>query len=343
MNPTVTIGIPVYQRLQYLPQILRIVNEQDYPEIELLISDNGMNGTKVSEMVNQHYPGAFKFRQNGSIVSISQHFNQLVRAASGKYFLLLADDDEISPNYVSELVARMESHSAAAVAVSRQEIIDESGAVVGGSKPGLPETLSGTEFIRAAWQTHEYRFQCFATVLARTESIKACGGYPDFTTGTHNDDALLIKLCLNGDVALSDRCCFRWRVYETSHGWSLSIDALAKASREFLKFVEKDPVLRDFAARNPEDWARMRKTLIELGWKTYYLRWRGLYRRRLTQREWVRAAFALPFIPAYYRLVARVMLSRLTTPLVAPLKKHLPRQYEIYRRARYGSSSRSAH
>lgn len=46
MSKLVTIGIPIYRRLEYLPQVLKIVEEQDYPSIELLVSDNGMNGTK---------------------------------------------------------------------------------------------------------------------------------------------------------------------------------------------------------------------------------------------------------------------------------------------------------
>jgi hypothetical protein len=101
-----------------------------------------MNGSQVSDIVSTHYNRPFRFRQNPSTVSISTHFNQIINAASGKYFVMLADDDELSPNYVSELVRRLEQHPEASVAIAMQEIIDENGAVIRRSKDALPEILS---------------------------------------------------------------------------------------------------------------------------------------------------------------------------------------------------------
>jgi hypothetical protein len=93
------------------------------------------------------------------------------------------------------------------------------------------------KFIEAAWGTHEYKFECFATFLARTEAVKACAGHPDFYKGHGNDDALLLKLCLHHGVVFSDRCTFRFRSYESSHGLASSILDLAQAYREFFSFL----------------------------------------------------------------------------------------------------------
>src|SRR5688572_32233840 len=108
MAELVTIGIPVYQRLSFLPNVLRSVNQQDYPNIELIVSDNGINGTAILSILKEHCPRTFKFRQNPQVETMSTHFNQIINAASGKYFMLLCDDDEISSNYVSELVGLLE-------------------------------------------------------------------------------------------------------------------------------------------------------------------------------------------------------------------------------------------
>src|SRR5918992_499415 len=175
MGKLVTIGIPIYKRLEYLPNVLNVVNSQNYPHIELLVSDNGMNGPKVPAIVERHYSRPFTFRQNDSTVGLSKHFNQIVDAASGEYFLMLADDDEISPNYVSELVSQLERHPQASVALSKQEIINERGAKIREGKDELPDVLSGADFIPNAWHSHAYDFECFATFLAKTEQIKACG------------------------------------------------------------------------------------------------------------------------------------------------------------------------
>ena len=112
----VTIGIPVYERLQYLPRVLDVVTSQDYPSIELIVSDNGMNGGAVQEILKRHYPTA-RFRQNAETVDIITHFNQIVHQASGDYYVPLQDDDEISSNYVSELVKLLERYPQASFAM----------------------------------------------------------------------------------------------------------------------------------------------------------------------------------------------------------------------------------
>lgn len=49
MSRLVTIAIPVYRRLNYLPGVLSAVALQNYDEIELIVSDNGQNGTAVED------------------------------------------------------------------------------------------------------------------------------------------------------------------------------------------------------------------------------------------------------------------------------------------------------
>jgi glycosyltransferase involved in cell wall biosynthesis len=304
MADLVTLAIPIYKRLDFLPSVLRIVGLQDYPNIELIVSDNGMNGANVPAIVNEYYSGKFRFRQNPVTASMSTHFNQIINAASGKYFMILCDDDEISSNYVSELVAHLERNPQASIALSKQEIIDESGATIRRSSDNLPSLLTGPEFIKAAWHTYSYRFEGFATFLARTEDLKACGGYPEFHKGHSHDDALVVKLCLDNYVALSSECTFRFRVYESSHGLSISIQDVAEATRDFLRFLNSDPRIQQFAAAQPVEWQELKQIVGRMNWECYYNRWKGIYRKRLTTSEWLKAAFALPFIPAYYTNVA---------------------------------------
>jgi len=309
MTKLVTVGLPVYRRLDYLPQALQSLDAQDYPSIELIVSDNGMNGPRIPEIVARYYSRPYRFRQNPSTVPIAVHFNQLVDEASGEYFILLSDDDEVSPNYVSEMVSSLERHPHASVALSRLDVMDEAGRVVRSSdERGFPlDVLSAEQFIRA-WCLGEYDFVGFVTNLARTYDIREVGGYPDFPNGNGIDNALLIKLCLNSDIAFTRRCTFRYRVYGASEGLSASYRGLAQASRRFLEFLETDPRILEFADAQPDQWAQMRSHLVKMTWGTYYRRWVYMYRERLTRVQWVRAAFSMPFLPAYYRRVAPTLM-----------------------------------
>ena len=327
MGELVTVAIPVYRRLQYLPHVLENVAAQDYPDIELLISDNGMNGDAVRQLVDEHYPRPYRFRQNASTVGMSEHFNQLIDSASGKYFVILADDDEITPNYVSQLVASLEKPGVSA-SISIQQTIDESGNLLRSSLDTVPETLSGSDFIRAAWLTHEYEYESFSMFLARTEDLRACGGFPLFWKGTAHDDALLIKLSLGRFVAFNNRCAYRKRYSEESDGFVMPIADLARGLREFMAFLDTDPTIQRYAAAHRSEWKESRRSLIEVLWKTYYYRWADLYRKRLRRREWIRAAFHLPYIPDYYRAVVRTFGGEMGDAA----KQRLPWVYAIYRR-----------
>jgi glycosyltransferase involved in cell wall biosynthesis len=301
----VTIALPIYKRLEYLPHVLRIVAAEDYPDIELIVSDNGMNGTRVRDIVEACYPRPHRFRQNPATVNISQHFNQLIDEATGEYFVILCDDDEISSNYVSELVASLEMYPGASVAIARQEMLATNGAVVRRSSEAMPPVLSGEDFISATWRDYAYGMEMVGTFLARTERLRGCGGYPDFCRGTGIDNSLLLKLVLGGSVGLNSRCAFRWRLDDASFGWSVSAAELARASREFLHFLDADPVIREYAMARPEQWRWIKGSLVEMTWQTYLGRWHEIYRERLSWLPWVKSAFAMPLIADYYKMIAR--------------------------------------
>ena len=311
MTKLVSIGVPLYKRFEYLPHILEIVAAQDYPSIELIVSDNGLNGPQLRDRIAALYPKPFRFRQNSATVDVAKHFNQIIQEASGEYCIILADDDEISDNYVSELVSQLERNPQASVAMARQEMINAQGKVIRKAEENLPAMLSGPEFILAAWRSYAFKFECFATFLARTRDLRENGGYQEFTRGNYSDNALLIKLCLDKGVVFSRKCVFRWRVVESSQGWSVNVRDLAAASCEFLRFLDRDPVLRQYAVAHPVQWRELKNCLVQMTWGTYLWRWRDIYRKRLTRWGWVRAAFALPFIPAYYREVRRTFKERL--------------------------------
>ena len=302
----VSVGVPIYRRLEYIPKVLEMLGSQDYPELELIISDNGTNGTKVPDLVQKLYRRPYRFRQNPATVDISEHFNQIIDMASGEYFFMLNDDDQVTSNYVSELVGQLERYPQASFAIARQEIIDKDDVVMRKSKGVFPETMSGPDCIRAIWQTYEFDFECVESIISRTKFLKESGGYPLFPKGNGSDNAVLIKMCLKGDAAFGRNCTFRWRVHEGGGGWSATIDELAASARQFMKWLDTDATVVEFARKNPSEWREIKEFLKRNEVRTYLWRWSDLYKKRLTTMEWVKAAFAMPPIPFYYRKVAGI-------------------------------------
>jgi glycosyltransferase involved in cell wall biosynthesis len=329
MGKLVTIGIPIYKRLEYLPNALRIVAAQDYPDIDLLVSDNGLNGTAVQDIVAQHYFKPYRFRQNAATVSGSRHWTELIENAHGEYFVLLADDDEISPNFVSELVQTLERHPEASAALGMEEVIDQHGRVVRKSNP-IPEVLPGEAFIRASFGTREYGYESLCTFLAKTEKLLSCGGFPDLWAATSDEDMLMIKLSLDSHIAFNTNCAFRKRFYEASGGYAIGLPDLARGIREYLACLDSDPQVLRYAALHSSQWKELRDYLVESAWSTYYVRWETMYRKRMSHLRWIAAGFALPF-PKYFGVFVSILIRGTMSALLAQVQRFFPSVYTMYK------------
>jgi glycosyltransferase involved in cell wall biosynthesis len=325
-EPRVTVAIPVYRRLTLLPAALQSVAAQEYSNIELIVSDNGENADVVPDIVRAHYPGPHINRRNSPSVPLVTHLNQLLAAASGKYFVLLCDDDEISPTFVAELVERLEREPGAHVGIARVATMDEHGA----NRQTLPgmwaEQLAAADFIRL-WTTKTMRLLSTITHVSRTDSARLCGGYADLPRGLYSDNLLLLKLAMRGDVVFGQQCTFTWRVDDSSTGFAASYQEVAAACRGFLEVLDHDPQIAAYAASRP-DWYELRKLLREQCGSWYFYRWRDRYAQRLSTAAWLRAAYALPFMPSYYRQV-HATLAELAK---RPVRERVPALVEFKQR-----------
>lgn len=310
-QPLVTVALPTYRRLEYLPGALQSLDAQDYPCLEIIVSDNGMVGSELDDLVRGHVDRPHRVRRTGEELPMPAHFNALVREATGKYFLLLCDDDELSSGAISALVGAMEENPAVRVALPRVRVMERDGEIRPreGEEEFPPRRMEDLEFLRT-WCETRYDFVCFVTNFALTDRIREVGGYPHFPKGNWIDNGLLVKQVLGGEVAFVPEAVFRYRVYGESTGLAVSYRELADAARGFLEFLDSDPRLQRFAERQPERWREARSLLERMTWGTYRYRWKNLYRDRLSWLEWVRAAFAMPWIPDYYRAVLGYLARR---------------------------------
>lgn len=116
--PAVTIGIPTYRRPDVLARALECVARQTYPALRVIVSDNATPGNDVQAVVagfRSRIPGLVLHRHPDNIGPRPNFFFLLDRAET-PYFMWLADDDEISDNYVEALVGLLEADASAVTA-----------------------------------------------------------------------------------------------------------------------------------------------------------------------------------------------------------------------------------
>jgi glycosyltransferase involved in cell wall biosynthesis len=118
LKPLVTVAIPTYNRPQLLRRALNCIAHQDYKDLQVIVSDNSTQGNQVDEVVAS-FNGRIdnlKLIKHPKNIGAINNFLSLIDLTKGKYFMWLADDDEITENYVSSLVDLLENDADASTA-----------------------------------------------------------------------------------------------------------------------------------------------------------------------------------------------------------------------------------
>ena len=93
-TPLVSIGIPTYNRERLIGRAIESALNQDYPNIEIVISDNASTDatSEVCRRYAQEQPNVRYVRQPRNLGAI-RNFDAVLRQSSGQFFMWLGDDD----------------------------------------------------------------------------------------------------------------------------------------------------------------------------------------------------------------------------------------------------------
>ena len=108
-QPLVSIGIPVYNGEEGLACALDTVINQDYSNLEIIISDNASTDStpKICEKFARQDSRIKYFRSEVNPGS-SWNFNRVFELSTGKYFTWAAHDDQREESMIRECTSRME-------------------------------------------------------------------------------------------------------------------------------------------------------------------------------------------------------------------------------------------
>ncbi len=126
--PLVTIGMPIYNEERFLERSLASLLAQDYPNIQVLISDNASTDRtgEIAKRVAMSDP-RLQYACVVENVGVASNFRRVLDAAEGKYFMWAAGHDEWSEDLISASVATLESNDDASIAFATSYWINEVG------------------------------------------------------------------------------------------------------------------------------------------------------------------------------------------------------------------------
>lgn len=103
--PVVSIVVPV-TKCAFLPATLASIKAQDYPNIEVVVVNNCADGD-VSTFVKRAGLANAHVHDRPEQLPALQNWNSAVRLSSGKFVIVLSDDDELTEGAISSFVSTL--------------------------------------------------------------------------------------------------------------------------------------------------------------------------------------------------------------------------------------------
>lgn len=269
MPPRVTIGLPVHNGERYLVEALESLVNQNYPNLEIVVSNNASND-RTGEILSgfqSRYPFIQIYEQT-ELLDATDNFLFVLEKATGEFFCWHAHDDLRSPDDICSLSAVLASHPQIVCAMSDVVNLYQDGGV---------RTVESLDAIRlekviADWPEVRRRFfevptsnvffciyGLYRTAVLRSVNIKMNLGF-----STNNEIPMLAQVALLGGIASIEKGGFIYRRHDQS------IYHQETAAEEDGAPVKRRNVVRDAVAvivkessLEPEEKAVILKSLQE--------------------------------------------------------------------------------
>jgi alpha-1,3-rhamnosyltransferase len=172
MQPLVTIFIPSYNHERYIEQTVRSALEQSYPNIELIVIDDGSSdgSPALLERLSREHGFLLRSQPNKGLATT---LNLGLSLAKGKYFCPLGSDDLMLPTKTATQVAHLETHPDVAVCGSNVLAIDEHGRPLARHQRQHPARVLDFDDIFS----NRHPAIAASTAMLRTDVLKSVGGY----------------------------------------------------------------------------------------------------------------------------------------------------------------------
>lgn len=137
MNAKVSVGMPTYNRPEFLAQAIESILNQTYRDLELLISDNASPNPEVRAICERYAaadPRVQYFRQ-GANVGAFNNFKAVYDIATAPFFMLGSDDDLWEPGFIERGVRALEIDMTKSAWFCQTDRINDAGVVIDTLKP----------------------------------------------------------------------------------------------------------------------------------------------------------------------------------------------------------------
>jgi GT2 family glycosyltransferase len=199
-SPVVSVIVVNWNGKKYLKDCFPSLRAQTFSDYEVILVDNGSNDGSV-EYVQRNFPGWVRILPNARNEGFSGGNNRGIRAASGKYIVLLNNDAQADPCWLEELMKVAEENPRAGMLACKiylqggSKIIDNVGHLI--YRDGLNRGRGRLEVDHGQYdQIEEVLFPSGCAALYRREMLEEVGLFDEnfFAYGDDTDLGLKGRL-----------------------------------------------------------------------------------------------------------------------------------------------------
>jgi len=208
--PHVCIGMPIYNEERFIHAALASLRAQDYPNLEIVISDNASTD-RTFEICQEHaaQDSRILVTRIAENRGASANFQCVLEQTKGVYFMWASGHDLWSPNLVTECVALLEANQSACIAFASSNWIGTEGESLSKSS-GWTDTRGlapAARFFTIFWGNMHP-----VLGMMRASEIRGKQPIPPIVGG---DLVLLSDLALRGDFVHASRATWFRREFRT--------------------------------------------------------------------------------------------------------------------------------
>ncbi len=206
--PKISIGITTFKRAEKLINCIRSIFNQTYKDYEIIIGNDDPN-QKITSKTNDLFSNSkIRIINNDKNLGERDNMNNLLKIASGEYFIWLSDDDTLFPNFFEKNIINLEQNDKVVASytsyTSKKELSKkENNFQIFEQKEFLENYLSKKIKLIGVYGLFRKKFLIYAGGMQKTskslenDNNEAMGMYP------YADIILPIKISKFGKIAYS--------------------------------------------------------------------------------------------------------------------------------------------
>ena len=220
-KPFVTVVIPVFnQKADFLRQCIESVLGQNYPNLEVIISDNHSDNGSW-EVINSYADSRLRVIRPPVHLPMVQHWAFAAFQAKGEYLSMMGSDDWAEPGWLETMMSEIVSHPTASFAYPNLTLqFEKNGNTKLARKADIPtqlipSVLAARQVIE--WTSHMFSWWIVGAVI-RAEDYFAVSGIARYATIHNGDYPLSLGLLAKGDALYVSKPLVNYRIWGEEEG-----------------------------------------------------------------------------------------------------------------------------